>query len=105
VKVQDVATGKEEIYRQDRLRLGVSNRFVPGQFYENPQLAMHYFCESIQGDLAHLFLIESFQHGQLIQVEFLQETKYSDSYVPVADKATMERLQRRLRVIKGQSRA
>jgi hypothetical protein len=78
---------------------------VPGQFYENPQLAMHYFCESIQGDLAHLFLIESFQHGQLIQVEFLQETKYSDSYVPVADKATMERLQRRLRVIKGQSRA
>jgi hypothetical protein len=103
VKVQDLATVKEEIYSQDRLRFDVNNTFVPGQFYELPQLAM-YFCKSIQGDVAHLSLIESFQHGQLIQGEFQQETKYSESYVPVTPKATIERLQRRLRVIKGQSR-
>jgi hypothetical protein len=47
VKVQDLATVKEEVDSQDRLRFDVNNTFAPGQFYELPQLAMH-FCKAFR---------------------------------------------------------
>jgi len=103
VKVHNVKSGREETYNRHTLPLGVDNRLLPGQFYEIPQLDMYYFCESIDNDLAHLFLVESFQHGRLIQAEFQQETKYSGTYVPVTDKATIERLQRRWKLLKASS--
>ena len=67
-----------------------------GRFYEQPQLAMYYFCESVEADVAHLYLVESFQHGQLIQAEFTVKMEYANRYVPVSDHAVLQRLQRRL---------
>jgi hypothetical protein len=41
-------------------------------------------------------MIESFQHGQLVQARLTMEAKYGKLYIPVTDKSTIERLQRRL---------
>lgn len=101
VKVRNVITGQEHSFSQNRLAFGVNNAFVVGQFYEQPQVAMYYFCESIEGQVAHLYLVESFQHGQLIQAELMMETKYADLYVPVTDTTVLQRLERRLNVLKG----
>ena len=96
VKVRNIATGGEKTFSQHSLALGVNNTFVPGRFYEQPQSAMYYFCESIEGDVAHLYLVESFQHGQLIQAELLMKTEHANRYLPISDKAVIQRLQRRL---------
>jgi hypothetical protein len=96
VKVRNIATGEEKTFSQHRLALGVNNTFVAGRFYEQPQAAMYYFCESVEGGVAHLYLVESFQHGQLIQAELTMKTEYANRYVPISDKAVIHRLQRRL---------
>jgi hypothetical protein len=96
VKVRNIATGEEKTFSQHHLALGVTNTLVGGRFYEQPQLAMYYFCESVQADLTHLYLVESFQHGQLIQAEFTVKMEYANRYVPVSDQAVLQRLRRRL---------
>jgi hypothetical protein len=103
VKIRNVITGQQQSFSQDRLAMGVNNAFVVGQFYEQPQVAMYYFCESIVGELAHLYLVESFQHGRLIQAKLEMEMKYADRYVPVTDRSVLQRLQRRLNALKGGS--
>ena len=101
VKVRNVATGEEQTFSPHQLALGVNNVFEQGKFYEQPQLAMYYFCESVKGDLAHLYLLESFQHGRRIQAELRVKTEYANLYVPTSDKLTIRRLQRRLDLLKG----
>jgi hypothetical protein len=101
VKVRNVATGEEKTFSPHQLALGVNNVFEQGKFYEQPQLAMYYFCEDVKGDRAHLYLVESFQHGRLFQAELMVKTEYANLYVPTCDKLTLRRLQRRLDVLKG----
>lgn len=101
VKVRNIATGEENTFSQHHLALGVNNTLEGGRFYEQPQLAMYYFCEDVEADLAHLYLVESFQHGQLIQAEFTVKTEYANRYVPISDKAVIQRLQRRLDRLKA----
>ncbi|MGO9269782.1 MAG: restriction endonuclease [Terriglobia bacterium] len=101
VKVTDVATGEEKKFSQHGLALGVDTVFAEGKFYEQPQLATCYYCERIDGNLATIYLVESFQHGRLIQAKMTVETKYANLYVPVSDKAAIQRLQRRLDHLKA----
>jgi hypothetical protein len=96
VKVTDVATGEEKTFSQHWLALGVDTVFAEGKFYEQPQLATYYYCDRINGNLATIYLVESFQHGRLIQAKMIVETKYANLYVPVSDKVVIERLQHRL---------
>jgi hypothetical protein len=50
--------------------------------------------------------VESFQLGNLVQALLTVETKYANLYVPVSDKATIQRLQRQLTLLKaGQPKA
>ncbi len=101
VKVRNVATGEEKTFSHLDLKLGVNNAFAEGQFYEQPQLAMYYFCDSVKDDLAHLYLVESFQLGRLIQAEFTVKIEYANRYVPTSDEAVIQRLQRRLDDLKA----
>ncbi len=96
VKVRNVSTGEENTFSQLHLALGLDNAFTEGEFYEQPQAASYYYCEGVQGYLAHLYLVESFQHGQLIQADFYVKIEYASLYVPVSDEATIQRLQHRL---------
>jgi len=62
---------------------------------------MYYYCDRIEAGIATFFLVESFQLGLLIQAEITQKTKYAHFYVPVTDKAVLQRLKRRLEALKA----
>ena len=96
VKVRNVTTGEENTFPQHGLPLGHNNTFETGKFYEQPQLASYYYCMNINGNLAEIWLVESFQHGQLIQAQMKVETKHANLYLPVTDNKTISRLKRRL---------
>jgi hypothetical protein len=49
--------------------------------------------------------VESFQHGQLLQAKLTMEAKYGNLYIPVTDKQTIERPQRRLDGLRGLKRS
>ncbi len=100
VNVQNVNTGEVRTFRYRDLALGIDNTFLPGKFYEAPELGYFYFCELVTDGIAQIWMVESFQHGQLIQVQFTMEAKYGNMYIPVTDKSTIERLQRRLDLLK-----
>lgn len=101
VKVKNVATGEEKIFGRHELGLGVNTVFEEGKFYEQPQFANYYYCDQINGKMATIFLVESFQLGILFQGEFNQETQYSKFYLPVTDANVIRRLQRRLNELKA----
>jgi hypothetical protein len=100
VVVKDVATGEEKAFRQHELKLGFDTTLKVGTFYEQPQNLMYYYCDEINGNVARLYLIESFQLGQLIQTEFTVETQQANYFVPVSDEATIQRLRLRLERLK-----
>lgn len=101
VKVRNVATGEERIFSQHGLPLGNNDRFEKGKFYEQPQLANYYCCVDVRGNIADVWLVESFQHGQLIRAKLTMEVKYANHYLPVSDSKTIQRLQRRLEEMKS----
>src|SRR5258708_6362336 len=43
---------------------------------------MYYFCESMRGDLAHLFLIESFQHGSSFRASLTKKRNIPRAMFP-----------------------
>lgn len=101
VNVQNVNTGEVKTFRLGDLALGIDNAFLPGKFYEAPGLGYFYFCERVRNDgIAELWMVESFQHGQLVQVKLTMEAKCGNLYIPVTDKGTIERLQGRLGVLR-----
>jgi restriction endonuclease len=101
VKVKNVATGEEQVFGQHELPLGINTVFEEGKFYEQPQFSNYYYCDHIDGEMATIFLVESFQLGILFQGEFKQEIQYSKFYIPVTDSNVVGRLQRRLNELKA----
>jgi len=104
VVVKNVATGEQKAFRRYDLKLGFNTIFEVGTFYEQPSNQMYYYCDEIKGDIARLYLIESFQLGQLIQAEYTVETQYANYYVPVSDQTTIQRLHLRLERLKALTR-
>jgi hypothetical protein len=85
---------------QDGLELGFNTAFAAGAFYEQPRRAHFYYCDHVAGDIATLYLVESFQLGRFIRAKLQVKTEYANLYVPVTDKAILQRLQRRLAELK-----
>jgi hypothetical protein len=48
------------------LNFGFDTRLTPAKFYDNPKLES-YYCDKIEDDTATLYLVESYQHGKLLQ--------------------------------------
>ena len=106
VNVQNVNTGEVKTFKYRDLALGIDNAFSPGKFYEAPGLGYFYFCERVRDDgIAEMWIVESFQHGQLLQAKLTMEAKYGNLYIPVTDKQTIKRLQRRLDGLRGVKRS
>ena len=78
------------------LPLGFDSPIQPGQFYELPLLFNRYHCEKIEGDLVTWTLLESYQHGQLVQATLKQDLKYSSHYVHITDDDVLKRLEKML---------
>jgi hypothetical protein len=96
VIVRDVATGEQKSFKPNGLKLGFKTTFAKGRFYGQPQNNNYYYCDEIEGKIARLYLVESFQMGELVQAEFTVETQHANYYIPVLDEATLKRLHLRL---------
>jgi hypothetical protein len=101
VKIKNLATGEESSFGRQGLPLGVNTEFCAGAFYEQPTISAFYYCHSIAGGIATIFLVESFQIGNLIQAKFTAKAENAKFYIPVSEKAVIRRLQRRLNRLKG----
>lgn len=82
------------------LSMGLWTDVEEGGYYANPALGFFYRCEEIVGSMVTWFLVESYQHGNLLQARFTAATRYNDQYIPVVDKeklAELDKLYRRVR--------
>jgi hypothetical protein len=78
------------------LDMGFDAEIRPNTFYENPTLFTRYYCQRIDGDTVRWWLVESYQHGVLVQAEMTQKLDNCKGYVEVTDKKTLARLQQML---------
>ena len=76
----------------DKIPLGFNAPAEPGKFYELPSMFHRYHCDKIDGELVTWTLLESYQHGHLIQATFTQKRKYAEHYVEVTDSSILDRL-------------
>ena len=88
-------TGERTSYATAQLPLN-TEAVTPGRFYFQLYPLRYYHCAGIKGDLITWELIESFQRAQLMRSTFTQKTAYGTFYIPVSDKAIIQRLQGRL---------
>lgn len=78
------------------LSMGFDTVLKPGNFYFSPGIGYYYYCDKIIGDLVHFVLVESYQHGRLIQAEYTQKKEWSKKYVEVTDKKKLAFLRKLL---------
>lgn len=67
-----------------------------GHFYVSPNLNFFYFCQKIEENIVSWILIESWQHGSLIQARFKQSIEYAEDYVEVNNTEDLKRLEQML---------
>ncbi len=95
-RITDVISATERTLAAINIPLGIDTTLIPGRFYDDPALEIYYYCEAINGDVATLWIVESFQHGVLWQAQFTQLTMYANQYIEVKDEAILSRLRKRL---------
>jgi hypothetical protein len=101
VTVRNIVTGEEKTFNPYDLKLGFNTTFAEGKFYQQPPNTMYFYCDEIKGNVARLYLVESFQLGGLFQAEIEVETQHANFYIPVSDEAIIRRLRRRLERLKA----
>lgn len=67
-----------------------------GHFYVDRHLGFSYYCDKIEGELVSWILIESYQHGHLIQAKFKQSIEAVKDYADVSSVEDLKRLKRML---------
>ena len=102
-RITDVTASTNRTLPAIGIPLGINTTLRPGVFYDNPTFEIYYYCEAISGDLATLWIVESFQYDILWQVQFTQLTKYANQYIEVNDEATLARLRKRLSTLLPES--
>ncbi|WP_421882408.1 restriction endonuclease [Methylibium sp.] len=101
IELRDASGKVHHSARLGDLPLGYDSPVQPGQFYELPSMFSRYYCEKIEDDLVTWTLVESYQHGNLVQATFTQKIKYSSTYVQVTDSAVLQRLNEMLARLKA----
>lgn len=98
---KDEITGESHKLKSNDLQLGFDNVFEVGKFYFNPRYEFFYYCDKIVDNIATIILVESYQHGNLIQCSFQANTKHSKHYVEVTDNNEIKRLKKLLLKMKS----
>ncbi|MCK5601382.1 restriction endonuclease [Candidatus Pacearchaeota archaeon] len=76
------------------LKIGFDTKLEAGKFYVNLNLHIYYYCKKIEGDTVSMVMVESYQHGNLVQATYEQEIKYSCHYVEVKDNKKLSMLRK-----------
>ena len=82
------------------LSMGLWSSVEVGKYYADPALGFFYRCEGRSAGLVTWFLVESYQHGKLLQARFTAKAKHDDRYVPVTDKGKLVELNRLYRRVR-----
>lgn len=64
----------------------------PGHFYFSQKLGFSYYCLDIVDDLVTMIMVESYQHGRLIQVVYQQKVEYQNHYIEITNVSEIDRL-------------
>ena len=62
-------TEETKTIKSDDIKLGFDTQIGAGKFYLQPDSDRLYYCESIEKKGALMFLIESYQNGELVQAK------------------------------------
>lgn len=85
------------------LSIGFNTELKPSNFYFSPGIGYYYYCDKIIDDLVHFVLVESYQHGRLIQAKYTQKKEWSKKYVEVTDKKKLAFLRKLLQPLMERS--
>lgn len=99
VHAHDVLNDKTHAFNLLTLPFRLRDELEVGGFYENPVTGARYALKGINDNLLTIFLVESFQHGMLIQAEFIQNSEYFDYAERISDQQKIARLKRRMQKI------
>ena len=91
---ENIVTGEIYRIRTDELDLGFDTTIETGKFYHSPRLGFNYYCENIYGELATLFLVESYQHGKFIQARLKAKLEDVRGYISIKDPVEIKRLEK-----------
>lgn len=73
---------------------GFATEMLPGKYYTDPKVNMNFYCEGIEGDVLHIMLVESYQHGMRIGAQFTADRDVQTNYVEIKDSKTIKRLEK-----------
>ena len=96
VAIENLTTGETKVVSRHGLALGTATCFEVGKFYEQPQNEYYYYCAEVNGSLAQISLIESFQHGGLVRTDLSVDVKFCSHYTEVSNPDVLARLKQRL---------
>lgn len=102
VVYENVLTGEKLTSKVGDLPVGPQTPKI-GAYYFQYYPLRYYYCDALRGDLMTLYMVESFQNGELFQAVFTQEARYIRYYIPLANKGIEARLHDRLWRMKNDS--
>jgi hypothetical protein len=91
---ENINTREQFVIPNKDIRIGFDTELEAGKFYEEPRLEALYYCKNINLEVARMFLVESYQHGDLFQMEFTQKLEDAKHYIEIKDKKEIARLMR-----------
>ena len=74
------------------LKLGFNTKLKEGSYYVIPNIFNYYYCDKIENDMVSLILIESYQHGKLLQAMIKQKIENCVHYIEVEEKNKINKL-------------
>jgi hypothetical protein len=91
---RDAIQGTKRVFSSFDLNLGLDTLLEPGKFYINPTLDFCYYCRGIKNNIVVMLLLESYQHGNLMQAEFSMDIEVANKLVEITDNTEIERLKK-----------
>lgn len=92
-RYKNEATGESTHYPCGKIHLGFDTKFDKGNFYKN-SMGFYYYVYDITPESVKLILLESYQHGTLVQARFSVNHGASKHYLPVTNEEKLSYLKR-----------
>ena len=91
---RNALTGEARLVTETDLWLGFDTIITAGRYYYDPFRSFIYYCEAVEGDTATCVLLESYQHGNLVQARMTLNIAGPTHFVEFTDARELGRLGR-----------
>ncbi|MEM9617978.1 MAG: restriction endonuclease [Pseudomonadota bacterium] len=92
INFRSVVTGDSRLFTRKEISKGLETELRAGVYYRNVVLDGAYYCESVNGDIATMHMIESYQHGRFLQATFTIDIDQGSSFLEIEDTAELDHL-------------